>query len=262
MNIYSNTEKYNTLECYILSRKNKVAAAEMYHQCFPERTQPVNGIFRKLEHSLKEYGSFIKPNRANKKTISENDEINILAAFNANPRLSVRAVSNELGYSLGVQYIHCAPSFKKNKYKPYKIQLVQTLYKGDQERRLRFCRWFLSRYRRNTQFLNRILWTDEANFSNRGMFNRKNTYCWSDQNPLQINPAKHQRQFSLNCWAGIFGTRIVGPIFYEGTLTGERYLAFLRPMLEDFIDELPLNLRGRVYFQQDGAPLHNSAIVR
>ncbi|KAJ8949112.1 hypothetical protein NQ318_012860 [Aromia moschata] len=57
-------------------------------------------------------------------------------------------------------------------------------------------------------------------------------------------------------WKGVGKSyNIVGP------LTGARYLRFLQNEIEDILDELPLNLWHGMYFQQDGAPPHNSRIV-
>ncbi|KAJ8937877.1 hypothetical protein NQ318_021102 [Aromia moschata] len=68
-------------------------------------------------------------------------------------------------------------------------------------------------------------------------------------------------RFGFNVWLGIIGSRIIGPIIFEGPLTGARYLRFLQNEIEDILDELPLNLWHGMYFQQDGAPPHNSRIV-
>jgi hypothetical protein len=54
---------------------------------------------------------------------------------------------------------------------------------------------------------------------------------------------------------------VKGPHFYDGTLTGRRYLDFLRDDLLLFLDDLPLDTRRKMYYQQDGAPVHNSRIV-
>jgi hypothetical protein len=45
---------------------------------------------------------------------------------------------------------------------------------------------------------------------------------------------------------------------YDGTLTGNRYVEFLRNKIDDILDDLPLIDVRDMYFQQDGAPAHNS----
>lgn len=45
-------------------------------------------------------------------------------------------------------------------------------------------------------------------------------------------------------------------------MNAERYLQFLQIHINDFMDELPLQERQFVYFQQDGAPCHSTLNVR
>jgi len=47
----------------------------------------------------------------------------------------------------------------------------------------------------------------------------------------------------------------------EGRLTGEAYLRFLQEELPRLLEDVPLNKRGRMYFQHDGAPPHSSREV-
>ncbi|KAJ8949627.1 hypothetical protein NQ318_007392 [Aromia moschata] len=47
-------------------------------------------------------------------------------------------------------------------------------------------------------------------------------------NPHWIIEAYTQHPQKLNVWAGIVANRIIGPFFFEETLTGERYLEFLQ----------------------------------
>jgi len=47
----------------------------------------------------------------------------------------------------------------------------------------------------------------------------------------------------------------------EGRLTGEAYLRFLQEELPRLLEDVPLNKRGSMYFQHDGAP-HFSREIR
>lgn len=53
-----NTHKWNMIECYIESGKNKVEAANLYFQRYPERRQPDCRIFERLQSNLCDFGSF------------------------------------------------------------------------------------------------------------------------------------------------------------------------------------------------------------
>lgn len=150
---------------------------------------------------------------------------------------------------------------KRHKFRVFKFTRVQYLHMGDPQRRTEFCHYLMNNYTLNGNFLNQILWTDESNFSNNGLFNIKNTHYWSQTNRHYTRDRNFQRRISINVWCGIIGTHILGPYFYEGTLTTQRYLNFLEHEFQDYLDDLPLALRARMIFQHDGAPPHNSMVV-
>lgn len=93
------------------------------------------------------------------------------------------------------------------------------------------------------------------------MFNRKNKHYWATSNPHKIQPVKIQGRRSINVWCGIIENKVIGPIIYNGSLTGPRYLGFLENEIENFLEELPLNQHVTIIWQQDGAPAHNVAPV-
>ena len=61
----------------------------------------------------------------------------------------------------------------------------------------------------------------------------------------------------LHVWVGIINGYIIGPHFFERTINGEMYLDFLRNDLPGYLEEIPLNVRQRMWFQHDGAPAHH-----
>lgn len=148
------------------------------------------------------------------------------------------------------------------RYKPFKLHLSQTLHPGDQNRRMQFCNWLLNKTGENPNFCAKILWSDECNFSNLGLFNRKNEHIWSIQNPRQYVEVRNQNRFGFNVWAGILNNRLLGPLIYEGTLNANRYLEFLRGPISEYLDNLPLLEVHNMWWQQDGAPPHNSILVK
>ena len=119
----------------------------------------------------------------------------------------------------------------------------------------------LERLRMDDTFFDRIIWTDEACFATNSVYNRHNTHYWSQENPRLVKAVKTSGWKAFSIWCGVVGDRILGPIFYEGGLTGDRYYQFLTEEIENFLDELPLNILNRSIWQQDGAPAHNTANV-
>lgn len=258
MNIeYTNNEKVDMLCCFHRSNNNKREAAVLYQNLYPNRRQPHVNTFKNLEKSLRSTGKFSKRmNNAvqNRRGNNDDDDVVILAYFRANPRISTRQAAVELN----VTRYKIQKVLKLHKLKPYKLHLVQTLHPNDPNNRLVFCEWLLNVGR---QHLSNIIWTDESNFHRNGIFNKRNTHYWDDENPRVIVEARAQVRFSINVWIGVVGNRILGPHFYDGTLTQDRYLLFLQNEFQDYLDNLPLAARQNLWFQHDGAPAHNGGQV-
>ena len=85
---------------------------------------------------------------------------------------------------------------------------------------------------------------------------------WADENPHATVESKFQLRFSGNVWCAVLDEQLIGSFILEGRLTREAYLRFLEEELPRFLEDVPLNKRGRIYFQHDGAPPHSSCEVR
>lgn len=118
-------------------------------------------------------------------------------------------------------------------------------------------RWLL----REENVCSKVLWTDESCFTNNKMCNKKLVSHWAQENPRLVYEVDRQRRFSVNVWCGVIGGRLVGPIFYEGTLDANRYLDFLNNEISELLGDLPLALRAQMYYHHDGAPPHNGRNV-
>jgi hypothetical protein len=58
----------------------------------------------------------------------------------------------------------------------------------------------------------------------------------------------------VNVWCGLSSRGLIGPFFFEGTVTGQVYLDMLQTSIFPAIRELFGD--GRFYLQEDGAPPH------
>lgn len=144
-------------------------------------------------------------------------------------------------------------------YHPFKIRPVQHLTADNIIQRHLFCEEILRPIRRlqgDDQLLDKVLWSDEATFTTAGMFNHRNKHFWAIQNPHKIEPVKKQGRKSLHVWCGILKNKIVGPVIFEGNLTGQRYLHFLTNEIEHLLEELPVREYTDIIWHQDGAPAH------
>ena len=143
---------------------------------------------------------------------------------------------------------------KKYKYRSFKYQLHQQLYENDSNRRLEYCNHYLVKLANNREFPYKRLSSDESRITNNGIFNRNNTRYWAMENPRLLRQGNFQERFGFNVRMGIIDTRLVGPIIFDGHLTVERYLSFLRNEIEHFVDDLSLRVVDQLIFRQDGAP--------
>ncbi|XP_026830318.1 uncharacterized protein LOC113563195, partial [Ooceraea biroi] len=121
---------------------------------------------------------------------------------------------------------------------------------------------FLAQCRRNISFSDSILWTDEATFTPNGVFNSRNFLQWQEENPHAIRQGAFQYRWTINVWAGVIGDRVIGPYFLPPRLNGQVYAAFLENQLPLLLEDVPLDVRGKLIYQHDGAPAHYSRQVR
>jgi len=232
--------------------------AKEFNATHADQIQVTHDTVAKLIDKFKKTGSVEdKPRSGRPRTSTDEDtSTNVLAAFSKSPNKSIRRLSAETGISQA----SVARILKENKWHPYKLHMLQHLSEDDPDRRMEFCEWAIDQMDRDPTFSAGILFTDEANFYMNGEVNRQNLRYWSDVNPHWTSPSRMQGAQKLMVWCGIWDTRILGPVFIEGNLTGEKYLNLLK---EEVMPSL-LTEDGKFpsFFQQDGAPPHFCVRVR
>ncbi|KAJ8912421.1 hypothetical protein NQ315_006087 [Exocentrus adspersus] len=258
MATYSQTEKREMYELYISNNKNAARAAQEYEFLYPERRQPDRTTFLKIYRNMVECGSVQKSRGRYQARRERVNEINVLAQVHVNPEGSTLNFARECGISsTTVKRI-----LKDNHYHDYKFKPVQTLYPGDGDRRVAFCRWLQTKLMADINYSRKIIWSDETTFTNSGIFNRKNKHYYATENPHLKQETRPQIRFHINVWCGILDDTIIGPFIIDGNLNSQKYLQLLETQLEDALDHLPLryvrNLEG---FQQDSAGPHNAALA-
>lgn len=166
------------------------------------------------------------------------------------PNLSVRVISERLGFPRST--VHRVLSSAR--LHPYRLQFHQATPYPDPLRRMEFCQWALRQIERIRYFFRFVMFSDESTFNNRGQVNRWNFRYWSDQNPHWVRQLDHQHRWSLNVWCGIINGQIIGPHFFEGSVTGVRYLDFLQNELPNLLEDLDLHV-NRCGFSRTVHPL-------
>ena len=182
----------------------------------------------------------------------------ILGLVNQNPTTSTRRIATQLGISQNKVW----RTLHKDHMHPYHYTPVQELLPDDLVRRADFCRQLLNNDMHYPGYFSSILWTDEAQFTRDGVTNFHNLHEWNQNNPHAKRESSFQARFSVNVWCGIIGNTLIGPCFLPARLNTQNYLQFLNDCAPILIDEIPLNVRNRVIYQQDGAPAHFGLVVR
>lgn len=243
-------------ECF----QNCLLASRVYAERYPLKDHPRKEVFERLLARFRETGSVGYKKRDIRKPVTrdENTELEVLQSIIENPNTSTRIMARELEISrTSVRRI-----IKNHHYHPYHIQMHQNLYGTDFDRRLEFCLWFLEKAGEDEFFFDKILFTDESTFHNNGLVNRHNFHYYSTENKNEFRTIDRQNRWSLNVYGGLIGDYVVGPYFFDGNLNARKFLRFLRRDFCVLLENIPLNLRSRMWVQLDGAPAHFSLNVR
>lgn len=248
------------LAVYFQCFENAVIAEREYAIRYPDRRHYTRKVFRRMARRFRQTGSVrpIPVTIRRRRIRNEDNIINVLAYVEAEPHLSIREISTDLGVSVASVF-RILRDFKLH---PYHLVLHQALSDTDFDRRLDYCYWLRDMCNENLRFLSQVLWTDEATFTNCGRVNLHNMHYWSQTNPHWMREVDHQNRWSVNVWCGILGDRIIGPFVFDGHLNGESYLNFLENDLPNLLEDIPLDVRASMWYQHDGCPSHYSQRVR
>lgn len=166
------------------------------------------------------------------------------------PKTSIRVLAQQINLSYGTTRTILKKDLNRH---AYKLQCFHELLPIDPPRRIEFCNWFQNNLN-NEAALNTVFFSDEAWFYLSGYVNSQNMRWWSSENPhFFVEQPLHPQKVGV--WVGICRRRLVGPIFFEGTLTAARYRD---EILNQFINQLDGEELQNGYFQQDGATAHTT----
>lgn len=254
----THNEKVDMLLIYGEARKNVKLAERVYRERYPERYVPNYKIFTRLEATLRQNDTAFSARKGKpiRKRARLDEAIGqVLQYFQNNPRNSI----NNAKRALNISFSSIQRILKENKFHDYKIHNLEHLSQPYLERRMIFLAEIIVAAEEDPHIYNHILWTDESRFVSNGIPNKKNTHYWATENPHMVNPVANQGHYGVNVWCGIIGRHLIGPYFYEGSLTGARYLNFLREELPILLQNVQLR-HNNIWLQQDGAPAHNARI--
>ncbi len=171
----------------------------------------------------------------------------ILDTFERSPKKSSRRASLELG----IDRMAILRILSTLGIGPYRPHLVHALNDDDFDRRVEFCEVWLEMIDAEFDFSlqDLVWWSDESTFKLNGHVNRHNAVMWAEDNPDYTMEREFQSP-GVCVWAAISSNGIIGPFFFDGTVTSPSYLSMLQdyfwPSLAAFAEIEDF------YFQQDG----------
>jgi len=213
-------------------------------------------VFARVYQTLRDTSTLHGVHIAAERDVNEgvDEEEDIVQMVQSSPCASTRRIARRLR----VPHTRVWRTLHAEGMYPFYEQRVQHLGPGDFAERLEFCKWLSG----SCGLHRHILFTDEAQFNCDGLNNTHNPHVWADENPHATVERNFQLHVSVNVWCAVLDDQLIGPFVLEGRLTGEVYLRFLQEELPQLLEDVPLNKRGLIYFQHDGAPPHSLREVR
>lgn len=211
-------------------------------------------VVRNTVQLFRETGNVDRKEGSGRPTIRTEEVVeNVQQLMHDEPTKSLRHLSQETGLSYGT----CQRILKNNiKLFPYKMQAFHELLPLDHNRRVHYCQWFSENLIDNNDLLDVTFFTDEAWFHVSGYINSQNMRMWCAENPhiFRENPL---HPLKIGVWVAVSRRRLVGPIFFDGTVTAQRYRD---EILNNFINQLHDDELQNGYFQHDGATCHTTEV--
>ena len=125
-----------------------------------------------------ETGSILDRKRSGRPSIDVETVDALRVAFHRCPRKSIRVASNEVSNPRSTihKVLH-----KRLRLHAYKLQIVQALKQDDYPRRTAFTEEVLQRIDDDNDYLNSVVFSDEATFHVSGKVNKHNIRIWGSE---------------------------------------------------------------------------------
>ncbi|GBN44129.1 hypothetical protein AVEN_1787-1 [Araneus ventricosus] len=159
-----------------------------------KRNPPASKSIKKWQKTFLETGSLQERSGGNRRLLSDARVEGVRQVFVRTPRKSIRKAASELSMSRST--IHNV-LHRKLKLYAYKIQIVQKLQPNDGVQRVAFAVEMLSRIENEHDFLNRIIFSDEATFHVSNKVNKYNCRIWISENPHAVQEKERNSQKSM-----------------------------------------------------------------
>ncbi|KRT82435.1 hypothetical protein AMK59_4870, partial [Oryctes borbonicus] len=298
---YTYDELVDMLLIYGEAQQRAVGASLLYREKYPYRQHPDSRTFTSTVHRLRETHG-LKQHRGRGGGPKRSDHIlyaedEILEMIEDDPTLSTRVLARRLRVSRNTVW----RTLRKRESKPSDIRgtRIETLSREDYAPRVQFCEWFVEQCESRVDFASNILIADELTFTRTGVEDYQDAQVWSvdkddsmeqcesrvdfasniliadeltftrtgiedyqDAQVWSVDKDDSQKGFSVNVWAGVLNGNLIGPFILPAQLTTKKYFRFLRNVLPELLEDVPLNIRRDMWLLHHGTTQHFEGKVR
>lgn len=254
-------QKVFIVQCYGLGETISYAGvARMFRQKWPEAAVSENAVKNVIAKFVRT-GSTL-PMKKKRKSYSEVEDAATSLAMNSVrefPKMSLRRRSCRIG---NISKSLLQRIYKHNKIHPFKPRFIHTLEENDEAKRLYFCLLIGEKMLQNRTFYHNIIFSDEATFTTNGVVSAQNSRYWAGENPNFRIHRRRQYSEKVNVWCAVSYNGVIGPYFFERNLNQHSYLEMLNTFFLDYLSNMSVDDRRKVYFQHDGCPGHSTRVIR
>lgn len=272
---YTPEQKAEVVEWYITTGKSPVATQRKFRQIYGRHAKAPD------QKSIKEWYAKFRAGEGQTRKKKLGNKVSLKVSFGSKnflslqwvktpakiqavvdefaqyPNSSIRRVANIPGMP---SYSSIQSILKAAKFHPFKLQMRHLLREVDKEKRLSFANSQLALMGDNPEWLEKVMFGDEAHFHVHGGVNKHNMRYWSRCNPFWYREEPlHSPRVTVLAFIGKQG--VVGPMFFEGNVNQHNYLAMLTDTVLPTLSEDPFDLNSTI-LMQDGAPPHWAKSVR
>ena len=115
---------------------------------------------------------------------------------------------------------------QENDYKVCHPKSFHGPLEDDANRRLQMCAHFIGQFKNDPELFNKIMWSDEALFVLNDMINQQNCVIYATENP-HLTYNKQLNQPGITVWGALGCDGLLGPYFFDETVTGDNYFEML-----------------------------------
>ncbi|XP_076666554.1 uncharacterized protein LOC143368066 [Andrena cerasifolii] len=228
-------EKRSFLVQNYLRTRSYLECQGAFREKYPGSPVPNKTTISRLARKFREYGSLTNRKHHRKSTVLTIEKLaEVRQILEEAPHTSLAKLQQRCGFSYGSVRL----ATQKLHMRPYRCHTVQLLKEPDYAGRRRYCEWFLDLLEEEEfSVSDRLFFTDEAWFRLDDHVTNQNSRNWSTANSREIRE-KPLHSAKVGVWCAISRKRIVGPHFFDTTITAGRgtgaHSTSTTEMLEEF----------------------------